>query len=218
MAFGTSLHAGIAHNYRQKIESRQDLPVGEVKEFFAADWEHQKGQVAWEPDENPGKMMDEGAALLEIYQSKIAPKIQPRIVEDLFELKFENTEYTFRGIIDLVDDTSGLIIDHKTSTKTPSPTNVHKDIQLTAYALGNRVRTGEIENGAAFDYLIRGRSPKVIRIETTRSDEDIQRFLKMLAQIAAAIKAELFWPAPNHPYCSPKLCPFWSECEGGRKL
>jgi len=216
--FGTAIHAGIAHNYRKKMESQQDLPLGEVKEFFAADWAFQKDQVLWEPDEKPDKMLDEGIKLLEIYQTDVAPKIQPALVEDLFELNFENTPYSFRGIIDLVDKESGLIIDHKTGTKTPSPANVHKDIQLTAYALANRVRTGEVEKGAAFDYLIRGRTPKIVRVMTTRTDSDIQRFLKTLAQVVAAIKAQLFYPNPSHPYCSPKLCPFWGECEGGRKL
>ena len=216
-AFGTALHAGIAHNYRRKIESQMDLPISEVKEFFSADFDFQKGNVLWEKGEDPGRLKDEGTALLDIYQTQVAPKIQPEIVEDLFELKFENTDYVFKGIIDLVDKSSGMIIDHKTTSKTPQASTIEKDLQLTAYALGNRVRTGVIENGLAFDYLVRGKSPKTMRLTTTRSDEDIERFLRLLAHVTAAIKEQRFYPNPTHPYCSQKLCGFWDMCQGGRK-
>lgn len=215
--FGTSLHAGIAHNYRKKMETQLDLPLSEVQEFFSADWEHQRSQVLWEPGEDPGKMKDEGVSLLQIYQSQVAPNIQPEIVEDLFEVKFENVDYIFRGIIDVVDANTRLIIDHKTTTKAPQSGNVQKDLQLTAYALGNRVRTGQVESGLAFDYVVRGKSPKIVRIETTRTSEDIERFLRMLAQVAAAIKDGRFYPNPSHPYCSRKFCGYWEMCEGGRK-
>lgn len=217
MVFGTSLHAGIAYNLRKKIDSQVDLPLSEVQEFFSADWSYQKGQVLWEPGENPGKMKDEGVALLELYHTEVAPTIQPEIVEEMFEVKFEGVDYTFRGIIDLVDKTSGFVVDHKTSRKTPFAEDVHKNMQLTAYALGNRVRTGVIEKGLRFDYIVRGRSPKIVSIATSRTDDDIQRFLRMLAQVTTAIRDERFYPNPSHPYCSQKLCGFWDMCEGGRK-
>lgn len=217
-AFGSALHAGIAHSYRQKVESRKDLPLDEVKGFFAAEWSKQKDEVLWDPGEDHAKMLDEGVGLLEIYQAEVAPKIQPAIVEDLFEIRFENTDYSFRGVIDLVDKQSTLIIDHKTSAKAPSPLEAHKSLQLTAYALGNRVKSGVIEDGLAFDYLIRGRSPRIVRLHTNRTDEDLERFLKLLAHVATAVKENLFHPNSAHPYCTPKLCPFWTECEGGRRL
>lgn len=217
LMLGTALHAGIAHNYRKKMESQADLPLSEVKEFFSADWDYQKGNVLWEPGEDAGKMKDEAVAMLEVYQTQVAPKIQPEIVEDMFELRFENTDYVFKGVIDLVDKSSQMIIDHKTTSKTPQAATVEKDMQLSAYALGNRVRTGMEERGLAFDYLVRGRSPKVVRIETTRSEADIDRFLRLLAHVAAAIKDQRFYPNPTHPYCSQKLCGFWDMCAGGRK-
>ena len=218
MVFGTSIHAGIAHNYRRKIESQADLPLSEVQEFFSADWNYQRGQILWESGENHGKMKDEGVQLLELYHTQVAPTVQPEIVEEMFEVKFDGVDYTFRGIIDLVDKTSGFVVDHKTSSKSPIASDVHKNIQLSAYALGNRVRSGQIEKGMAFDYIVRGRSPKIVRIESSRSEEDIQRFLKLLAHVATAIKEQRFFPNPSHPYCTPKLCPFWDGlCEGGRK-
>src|ERR1039457_6346548 len=75
MMFGSSLHAGIAHSYRKKITSQMDLPLAEVKEFFSADWDYQKGKILVEPGEDLPKMKDEGIKLLEIYQTEVAPKI-----------------------------------------------------------------------------------------------------------------------------------------------
>ena len=216
--FGTSLHAGIAHNYRKKMETQMDLPLGQVQEFFSADWDYQRGKILWEPGEDAGKMKDEGIKLLEVYQARVAPAIQPAVVEEMFEIQFEGVPYTFRGIIDLVDRKSGMVIDHKTTTKTPSAVNVHKDLQLTAYSMGNRVKHGVVEKGMAFDYIVRSRSPKIVRIETSRSEEDIKRFLRLMANVATAIQEQRFYPNPSHPYCSPKLCAYWDACEGGRKF
>lgn len=215
--FGTSLHAGIAHNYRKKMESQLDLPLGEVQEFFSADWDYQKGKVLWESGESPDAMKDEGMKILSIYHGQIAPKIQPKAVEQPFEVRFDNVGYSFKGIIDLVDTNTGFVVDHKTTRKTPSAVDVHKDLQLTAYSMGHRILFGQAPKGLRFDYMVRCRSPKVIQMETNRDESDVQRFLKLVGHVASAIKAQIFYPNPTSFCCSAKLCPYWPECEGGRK-
>ena len=214
---GTAVHSGIELNYRKKIETRRDLPLEQVKEFYSASFDYLKGKVLWERGEVPGRFKDDGVRMLSLYQTEVAPRVQPKLVEELFVVPFQNTEYSFKGIIDLYDET-GLVVDHKTTSRTPNPETVHKDLQLTAYAMGLRYKEKQVEIGMAFDYIVRAKTPKIIRIESSRSQEDIDRFLRLLGQVATAIKEGRFYPNPTSFYCSSRWCAYWSQCEGGRKL
>lgn len=217
MMLGTAIHGAIEHNFRKKKETHQDLPVSDVQEFFSANFNYLKGQVLWEPGEVPGKIKDEGVKLLELYLTELAPKIMPDLVEDVFHVKFENCSCIFKGIIDLVTE-EALIVDHKTSGRSPIPEAVHKDLQCTAYSLGFRFKTKRIEKGIAFDYLVRGKNPKLVRVETSRSQSDIDGFLRLLGRVMTAVQEGLFYPNSTGQFCTERMCQFWSECAGGRKF
>ena len=216
MMLGTAIHGAIEQNYRKKKETRKDLPVSDVQELFSANFNYLKGQVLWEPGEVPGKIKDEGVKLLELYMTELAPKIMPDLVEEVFQVKFENCSYIFKGIIDLVTE-ENLLIDHKTSGRSPIPEAVHKDLQCTAYSLGLRYKTKRIEKGIAFDYIVRGKTPKLVRVETSRTQADIDHFLQLLGQVMTSIEQGFFYPNSTGQFCSAKMCQFWSECAGGRK-
>jgi hypothetical protein len=214
---GTATHAAIEHNYRKKKESRVDLPLAEVQEFYSANFDYLKGRVLWERGEIPGKIKDDGVKMVELYHTEVAPRIVPDLVEERFTVKFDNCNLIFKGIIDLVTDT-GFIVDHKTSSRTPNPETVHKDLQCTAYALGLRYATGRIETGIAFDYIVRAKVPKIIRIDTSRTQEDIDQLLRLLGQVTTSIREGRFYPNSCEQYCSAKMCSYWDCCEGGRKF
>jgi len=217
MMLGSAVHAAIEFNYRKKLESGKDLPLGDVKEFFTANFNYSKGQVLWEPGEVPGKVMDEGVRMLELYHTELAPTITPTLVEQVFQVRFENCRIVFKGIIDLVTDGS-LIVDHKTSGRTPTAESIDKDLQATAYSLGLRYMRKTIETGIAFDYIIRCKQPKIVRFNTSRTQADIDNFLKLLGQVMTSVQAGIFYPNSTGQFCSAKMCQFWDECVGGRKF
>ena len=139
MSLSKSLHFGIEGNYRQKVESHQDLPLDDVLDKFSTDFDFRKHETLWAKDEKPPKVKDEGVWLLSLYHQTVAPKVQPLHVEDSFEVPFENFDVPLVGRLDLVDD-SHLIIDHKTSGKAPSvmekETNDSLNSPLTPSATG----------------------------------------------------------------------------------
>jgi len=214
---GTAIHSAIEFNFRKKIETHEDLPLTEVQEFFTANFNYSKGQVLWEPGENPGKSLDEGVSMVTLYHTEAAPKIMPDLVEQVFHVRFENCRYVFKGIIDLVT-ADALLIDHKTSSRTPSQESIDKELQATAYSLGLRYMRKTIEKGIAFDYLIRCKTPKIVRFETSRTQADIDHFLQVLGMVMTSVQAGIFYPNSTGQFCTPKNCQFWEECVGGRKF
>ena len=73
-----------------------------------------------------------------------------------------------------------------------------KDIQLTAHAMAHRSLYGEEEGGVRLDVMVRTKQPKVQKLEASRTEEDIQRFLRLLQQVDRGIRNEVFYPSENY--------------------
>lgn len=213
---GTAVHSGLEKNFRQKIQSQLDLPLAEITEFYSASFDFLKATVQWEKGEDSGKLKDDGVKMLQAY-NPIAQTIKPKEVEAPFSVALGGVPYVLKGFVDLLDE-SALIVDFKTTGRAPSAIEAHKSLQLTTYSLAHRLRTGQVESGLRLDYLIRGKTPKIVQIQTARTNEDLERFLKLIGIVAASISEERFLPNPTSPWCGPRYCEFWDRCEGGRRF
>lgn len=169
MHLGTSVHAGVEHNYQQKIESREDEPIEKVIGAYEEVWDY--GIQEFEkPDEDPGKTKDQGITLLRIHQGEVSPETQPMWVErnSTFRLIASHTEdcdgngtcrcgVPFSATIDLVDE-ARQVRDLKTTGRTPSQ-GLHL-MQLAGGAIAFEAETGEAASDLIIDYLIRTKVPK----------------------------------------------------------
>lgn len=208
LTLGKSIHATLETNYSQKIKTKEDLPLGYVMDIFSDTWNKEAENTQFEENEKPGQVKDEGIGLLGLYHAKISPKIQPKYVEKEFELGFDNVPYTLKGYIDLVDQDQ-IIIDHKTTKRSMAEDSVSKDLQLTCYALGYRTTTGEKETQLRLDIMVRNKQPKLQQLQTIRTEEDISRFLKIVAYVSKAIHSGIFYPNENF-MCS--ICGYKDLC------
>lgn len=105
---GRAQHKALEHNYRQKIESHQDLPLEECLEVF-----HAEVKLAFSPmggeeivlfeDQSEARLRKEGEAGLRVYLERVAPGIQPLMVEESMETTLPSG-LRLRGKLDLVDD------------------------------------------------------------------------------------------------------------------
>lgn len=120
-----------------------------------------------------------------------------------------------RVILDLIEE-DGTIVDNKFFAKTPSCDSADSDIQLTTYALGYRLQTGKIEKGLHIDAMIKLKTPKYVRLETTRSNADLRWHLKMVEELGQQIHSGLLPPNPTGWWCSPKWCGYYEKCKGGQ--
>lgn len=209
ITLGKSIHSALETNYSQKINSKEDLPVSKVADIFSDSWESDVKETVFEEGEKPGKVKDEGVNIIKIYQQGISPTIQPKMVEKQFELAFENVDYTLKGYIDLVDDKT-VIIDHKTTKRSMTQNAIDTDLQLTTYALAYRTFEGIKEQALRFDVMVRNKTPKVQQLTTYRTQEDINRFLKILAYVTKAIKSGIFYPNDNY-FCG--VCGYKDLCK-----
>jgi len=209
MTLGRTIHEVIAENYRQKMRTRQDLPVSQIVDMFSDRWEHQVEEVAFDDQDKLGLLKDEGIRLLDLYHKTVAPTVQPVEVERQFLVETGATRLPLMGFIDLIDD-QGNIVDHKTAKRSYPERAAEKDIQLTAYAMAYRRLFGKDERSVRFDVMVRNKQPKMQQLSATRTQEDIDRFLAIAEQIERGINAEIFYP--NEGYvCG--YCGFGEICE-----
>lgn len=217
LAIGGIFHESTKHNYRQKCDTRQDLPISDVLDIFSAEFD--ATEIEFHADEERGKEKDSGIGILREYQAVVAPGVQPVEAEARFVMKFKNKPWVFTGRTDVVDET-GIVMEIKTtsrSLKAPKPNHLLQTYGYTQ-AIRRKLQSKGIE--ARIDYAIRARDPKVISFPVNVTDSEERYFLTLISQVAKAIEAEA-WP-PNrvsNNLCSRKYCQYWHECEeenGGR--
>jgi putative RecB family exonuclease len=211
LTLGKSIHSALETNYKQKIGTKTDLSTEQVLDLFSDKWETEVKETVFEEGEKPGVVKDDGIKLVSAYHKQVSPTIEPKLVEKDFELSFENVDYTLKGYIDLID-AKDVIIDHKTTKRSMSQEDVGTDLQLSCYALAYRSVLGGQEKELRFDVMVRTKTPKIQQIVTTRTQEDINRFLKILGHITKAIKSGIYYPNKNY-FCSicgyNELCSRW---------
>jgi hypothetical protein len=227
---GRAFHGGIAHNFRQKVGTRQDLPLDEVQGATAEQVDSEfAGEVFLLPEEKTvgvsklkAVTKDEAVRMIGKHHAEIAPAIQPVMVEQKITLRPDPEKFPAEivGVLDLADE-QDFIRDNKTASKTPNADAAQASQQLTTYALLFRAKTGRKERGVALDTVVMTKAGTLsVNVqESTRDGQDIER-LKNRMQIAlAAIKTGIFPPAnPDSWWCSEKWCGYWdSVCPFGRK-
>lgn len=206
---GWTVHRGIEENYRQKIETHEDMKLNDILEFTAAVFEEKAKETEW--DEDQGQVKDETIQLASLYHTDIAPAVQPVYVEQKIEIPLEDTDQTLLGFIDVIDS-EGYIRDTKTSKRTPPEDAATKSLQLSAYSLAYRKLTGETEAGVKLDYLVQTKTPKAVTLQTERTDDDLLRFMSIVQGVTNGIRNNVFYPITDNYLCSEKWCGYWHEC------
>jgi len=209
LSLGIAVHSALEVNFTQKIQSGEDLPLAVVTDAFSDAWKAEVPEIDFGAGEKSGKIQDEGIRIVGNYHATVAPTVQPKEVEERFELSFENVPYTFVGRKDLLD-TNDRIRDYKVTKRSPTPAQVAQDIQLTAYSLAHRLTHPQQESGLQLDVMVRTKSPKVLHLPAKRTPKDHARFLKLLGYVGKGIQQELFYPNPNFTCPS---CPYRKQCD-----
>ena len=60
-----------------------------------------------------------------------------------------------------------------------------------------RALYGEPESGLRLDILVRTKSPKTQHLGTSRTQADIERFLRLAEHVERGIRADIFYPNDN---------------------
>ena len=216
MIQGRVWHETLELNYQQKVDSDTDLALGEMQEYFVAQFDATlaREEVTFEPNEKPGTLKDQGTAIVAAHHTTIAPEVRPLLVEERFTVDLGgNFPFDLVGVWDLVER-DGTIVDNKAYGKVPRQEDLDKDLQFTAYALGFRATRGEIEPGLRMDVVVKTKNPRALQLHTRRSNADCQWLLRLIEQVGQAIDSGIFYPNPTGWHCSPRFCGYWDRCKG----
>jgi CRISPR/Cas system-associated exonuclease Cas4 (RecB family) len=211
LTLGKTIHSTLENNYRQKINSREDLPLDAWTDYFSDEWEKGEKMTEFKSDEKPGDFKDDGYKIIKTYHGYVSRLIQPVDVERGFLIALDGIRRPLLGYIDLIDE-NGCIVDHKVTKRSWQEAKIHTDPQMTAYALAYRRLTGKKENGLRFDVMVRTKNPKIQRLNTERKTEDFGKFQKLLSHVEKAIETGIFYPNENFmcPACGYKeMCDRW---------
>jgi hypothetical protein len=221
MKQGGVYHSTAERNYLQKIDSRVDLKVDELTDFFGETFESEfkREDVKLDPGQTKGALKDQGVDIVKVFHRNIAPYVQPVEVEKRFELNLveKEGENPFRlvGVIDVVDERNH-IRDNKAITpqRVPNEFELSRDLQLSTYSLARRLMTKEVEPEIDLDIVVKYARPEAKMLRTARSREGLRMHLNTIGNIAKAIKADAFPRNPTGWWCSPKWCGYWDRCMG----
>ncbi len=121
LVWGTAHHRAAEHNYQQKIDSHEDVPVGEVEEVFAAAVDREvdaaggESQVEWDSSKGAADVKDRGVRLARAYREQAAPFVQPVQVEQRFDVFVPGVPVPVIGYLDVVCD--GRLVEMKTASR-----------------------------------------------------------------------------------------------------
>lgn len=130
-------------------------------------------------------------------------------MEAPFEVKFNNTDYSLQGIIDIVTE-EGIILDHKTVKRSMTQADCDGELQLTAYSMAYRNLAKTEEAGVGINVMVKNKIPKIQQLRSSRTTEQINRFLRLTGTVATSISQGVFYPVESSMNCS--YCSFKNEC------
>jgi len=157
-----------------------------------------------------GLATDDSVRLSRLHHREVAPGIEPENVERLFKIELKDQPMDLTGRMDV--EVKDGIHDLKTSAKSPNKDDVRFDDQLTIYSLAKKVETGKIPSNLQMDYLVRTQKEKYVPMPTERTQENLDRVVRLLDVTIKDIKAGHFMPNPNGWWCSKRWCGYWDRC------
>lgn len=219
---GTSIHKGAEANYDQKVHTRRDLKPDHVAQIAVSTFEQTiKHEDVWLNSEEQGvgrsKVLGEAkdmtARLATLFGKEVAHKYMPAHVELEHKIVLPKSTHDLLGRIDLVTE-DGVVQDLKSRSKKTNPDEIHRDPQLTFYALTYQNKFGKPPKALVIDELVDTKEPSVNSVMTDRGAPDFEALVNRINAVVKGINAGVYTPAtPGSWWCSPKWCGYWATCD-----
>jgi hypothetical protein len=218
---GAGVHGGARINFRQKKESKVDLPKKDIIEISVTEFENtfqSQGVFLTQEEETIGLKNVLGSAkdsivtLASLYADQVAPIYQPIYVEESHRIVVPNSEYDLLAVMDLATENER-VVDLKTGAKKKTDSEVQASDQLTFYALVYRALTGKMPKKVCLEVLVDKKNPERQLLEGQRDLRDLQVLVKRINLMIDGLSKGVFIPAPPTSWwCSPRFCGYWNIC------
>ncbi len=206
LALGLAVHKTLEVNFRQKLETREDVEAAGMLMLFRDAWREQMGETEFREDEEPLAIGKLGEKLIAKYMEEAAPKIEPAAVE--LDVEGQIGGVTVRGRIDLLD-VEGRIVDVKTAARRPSCVSPDYAFQIATYRQITPGASGE----ARLDHLVKTQTIQLVQQVFTVGDEDMRATQTIYPLVQEGMQGGLYFPNRQSLMCGRKQCPFWRQCE-----
>lgn len=205
---GRCYHETLERNFKQKIVTREDMPLDDCLDAFSLAWDAsllEEEFIDWERGD-PGRVKDEGIGLVKEYRLTTSPSVLPLKVEETHVSEVAGVKFVC--IVDL-EDVSLAVIDHKTSARKYIQDDVDKDIQASAAAF-------VLNRGIVFynHVAVKTKTPQIQIVKTYRTRSDIDWWATMAAQVVAQMRTGIAPPRPTGWWCSERFCGYYEQCRG----
>lgn len=136
-----------SYNFEKKIDSGEDRPAGELKNFFVNAVDEYVNDAGGEgefekwadPEKKSGHVKDNGILVVEEYRKKAAPLVQPVAVQKRFDVFVDGVPVPIIGYMDVVEGEN--IIERKTAGNKWSKPSGNYLMQGRIYQLAERKPT-----------------------------------------------------------------------------
>lgn len=216
-SIGNSVDTAVSANLAQKVTSGKDMVLGEMLEICSKDFDDRVKEIIFDEEDKPGESKDAVIACTKLHHEVVSPRIKPQTVQEEFVIETD-AGYDLGGTLDLTD-TSGLIIDTKTSSRQRATSHiVEKSFQPAMYDYAYQAINGKPSTGFRFDVITRPtvRLPAEYKpVEGKVVEADHEWLFNSIGEVDKAIRAGVALPAPEGSWnCSEKWCEYWSMCKG----
>jgi putative RecB family exonuclease len=195
LAFGSSIHEAAAAFYQSLLEGDMLRP-DQMLDVYRDTWRSKEGIKFFNGD-TENSLIEKAGQILSLFHDSHDGTATILGVEEFFELSLGGLP-PFHGYIDLIEqsgDGTVTIVDLKTASKKPAGSSAHGNLQLTAYSLGADALGFEPSTlNLRLDVITKTKAPELVRYETTRTEEDRRRFMKLLYQVWKGIEQGVWFP------------------------
>jgi len=209
---GIISHEIVAIDMEHKLATGKNMDLQEKLDLVDVKFKESFENGNTEFQDSLEDLVRETRELIQVHHDNFAIKVDPFLIEKKFEVDVYGQKVN--GVIDLITKDSW-IIDHKFLTKSPSQSEVDRDIQLSFYSLAFRLMFGEVEKGIRLDCTIKTKNKKALTITTSRSNQELEWTAKFIIQVSKAMDSGNYPPNSNGWWCSDKWCPAYDACMNG---
>ncbi|PAW71350.1 MAG: hypothetical protein B9S30_00820 [Verrucomicrobiia bacterium Tous-C5FEB] len=212
---GKAVHAALQSFHLARWRASDDSVEAIAAAFEAAflRLERDEGPVKFDDAAEREKCRQDGLRVIAAYLD--SPEVlngKPRAVEVLLKEDIPGLSVPLTGAMDLVEG-DFTAVDFKSAAAKPDPANAAFDheIQLVSYQLLMEAATGETPPSLDLVFLVKTKTPQVIRVKSPPADAHRKRRVVALLETAVqGIAEDRFHPQPGM-HCS--WCQFKNECK-----
>lgn len=198
LVFGSAVHEAVAAFHHQHLLG-DALRPDQMLDVYRQAWASRNGEeIRFCNGDNKESLQEKALQVLTVYHDSFDPSVEILGIEEFFEVNISNTVPVFQGFIDLIEQGSGgtvTVVDLKTAARKLSNGQADSNLQLTAYSIGAaELGFNRDQLTLRLDVVTKTKNPELVRYETTRTDQERNRFCKLVTSVWHAIERETWFP------------------------